>query len=107
MAVLLACNMAITSADVTAAIHARKPSALSSSPEEWPILMALLVKAGVETLDAARDRRNIVVGTSWGDDAMDVPEEYFRTSIVLHLKNHAFEHRYGNGKVLYTREVKG
>ena len=59
MAVLLACNMAITPADVTAAIHARKPSVLSSSPEEWPILMALLVKAGVEPLDFARDRQDI------------------------------------------------
>ena len=40
MAVLLACNMAITHDDVTAAIHARKLSVLSSSPDEWPILMA-------------------------------------------------------------------
>ena len=98
--------MAITHADVTAAIHARKPSLLSSSPEVWPILMALLVKDGVQTLDPARDRRIIVVGTSLGDDAVDVPEEDLLTSVVLHLKNHAFERRYGNGKVLYIRGTK-
>ena len=74
MAVLLACNMAITHDDVTAAIHARKRSVLSSSPEEWPILMALLVKDGIDTQDATRDRRIIVVGTTLGDDAIDVPE---------------------------------
>ena len=81
MAVLLACNMAITHDDVTAAIHARKPSVLSSSPEEWPILMALLVNDGIDTQDATRDRRIIVVGTTLGDDAIDVPEDDLHTSI--------------------------
>ena len=94
----------VSEADVAAATQQRAAVRVAACSPQWPV--DLIVRSTACTGEKGtnllkQDVRILVVGTTLGDDAVEIPERELDNAVVLILRNFAGRKRYGYSTIPY------